>query len=94
MAGIPNISGEYYQNNYSAGGFAGVRNANTGQYQDFVHGAFYQYDVPKGVGKYSQPLGDTTAGLAFDASRSNPIYGSSTTVTPLSLQVVFIIKYI
>ena len=35
-----------------------------------------------------------SSSLGFQASRSNSIYGSSTTVTPLSLQVFFLIKYI
>ena len=32
-------------------------------------------------------------GISFDASRSDLIYGNSSTVTPLSLSSIFIIKY-
>ena len=32
-------------------------------------------------------------GISFNASRSNLIYGNSSTVTPLSLSSTFIIKY-
>lgn len=31
--------------------------------------------------------------LAFDASRSNPVYGSSSMVTPLSLSCKIVLKY-
>ena len=33
------------------------------------------------------------SGFGFDASRSNSIYGSSNTVTPLSLSCKFLISY-
>ena len=35
----------------------------------------------------------STGSFSFDASLSSSIYGSSTTVTPLSLSSIFIIKY-
>ena len=35
----------------------------------------------------------TAANIPFDASRSNTTYGSSETVTPLSLSTKFFIKY-
>ena len=32
-------------------------------------------------------------GVNFDASASNPIYGNSETVTPLSTSILYVIKY-
>ena len=49
------------------------------------------------IGSYSASPGNGAKlgnyGLEVDASLSNPIYGNSDTVTPLSLSTKFFIKY-
>ena len=57
----------------------------------FVSGAFNSSFGSKKVAHFA---GVNTAGAqGFDAAVSNSIYGSSTTVTPLSLTSKFYIKY-
>ena len=41
----------------------------------------------------AQSGGRTINGIDFDAYRSSSIYGSSTTVTPLSMSCIFCISY-
>ena len=43
--------------------------------------------TPSGTNK------DRNTGVEFNASRSNPIYGNSDTVTPESLTTFMLIKY-
>ena len=42
-----------------------------------------------------RPTGENGAdnGIGFDASRSNPIYGNSSTVQPNSLLVMYVIRF-
>ena len=74
-AGLPNITGTYYQGNPAAGGFAGIQSSSD------ISGALYDTNGKSG-GKYSAPSGDTVHGIGFDASLSNSIYGNSDTVQP------------
>ena len=71
QAGLPNITGRF---GLVTGG------ANTGWNTSVRSpGAFYRYD---GIGD-NGPAGATgSGGVGFDASRSNAIYGRSSTVTP------------
>lgn len=74
-AGLPNITGEFYQDT----------NAN-----DTVSGAFiYKFGERLNLAN-SQTA--TSGAVAFDASKSNPIYGNSNTVQPPSVCLTFIIK--
>ena len=79
MAGIPNITG------------SAARVALT--FDNLVKwGAFStseQVDIKNQGGQGSW----RSANLNFDASKSNSIYGSSTTVTPLSLSYLPVVKY-
>ena len=87
-AGLPNITGSYYQNNIAAGGFAGI------SFGGYIDGAFIEYINPRGnIGRYSSPSGETEIGLGFDASKSNSIYGKSNTVQPPASIVNYFIKY-
>ena len=82
-AGLPNITGEakFAVNKYSDTTYAD----NSAIY---VTGGSYNMMV--GGSGILHP----NAALYFDASRSNNlIYGNSTTVTPLSLSAILIIKY-
>lgn len=52
-------------------------------YKEAQSGLVYEYGTPGGRGLITK----------MDASRSNPIYGNSDTVTPLSISSIFVIKY-
>ena len=75
-AGLPNIKGGI---NPSYGSFMWAKGTNSGAFGDPSGGAHEHYtnsytddfDAPTGI-----------AGLVFDASFSNPIYGASNTVQP------------
>lgn len=74
-AGLPNITGEFYQDT----------NAN-----DTVSGAFiYKFGERLNLAN-SQTA--TSGAIAFDASKSNPIYNNSDTVQPPSVCLHFVIK--
>lgn len=74
-AGLPNITGEFYQDT----------NAN-----DTVSGAFiYKFGERLNLAN-SQTA--TSGAVAFDASKSNPIYNNSDTVQPPSVCLHFVIK--
>ena len=81
MAGLPNITGKYKADmlTYKIG------TINTGT------GALYSYTADTKY--YAQGASGDSYGMGLDASRSSSIYGSSTTVTPLSESVVFYIKH-
>lgn len=80
-AGLPNITGAFNMQ-----GFNEVANNNTYS----VSGAFYMQSSTNWVGRGG---GGASRGVAFDASRSNGLYGDSNTVQPKSLTVRAIIKY-
>ena len=59
--------------------------------ESYISGAFYK---PGNNQRQSKFEGSGTGNdIQFAASASNPIYGNSSTVTPLSLSSIFIIKY-
>ena len=78
-AGLPNITGRYDRNPFESEKWYAAT------------GAFYNsgtaYEIPN-IGTSS-----SNKGLAFDASRSNSIYGRSSTVQPPSQIVHICIKY-
>ena len=81
-AGLPNITGMIGDSEGDAGQFWGL------------YGAFYG-DKTSGYRAIGQKLATTAVGVEthFDASRSNPIYGSSDTVQPKSYTVNYYICY-
>mgnify|MGYP003357392142 CR=1 FL=1 len=83
-AGLPNITGEF--SSAYAGGWIGT------------------YDNPKGsltkVNDYSPRLGESNNAPSsygthyrFDASKSSPIYGASSTVQPPAIKLIPVIRY-
>ena len=60
-----------------------------GGYGGYRDGAFYNWSSSD----CNQNYGGTGPGWGFDASKSNSIYGKSTTVQPPSCKTVFCIKY-
>ena len=83
-AGLPNIKGEI--NNladFSDGGAPSESGALT-----YLH----HYFASSGISNINDGR-DVGTGFSFDASKSNPIYGRSTTVQPPALTMIAQIKY-
>lgn len=88
-AGLPNIIGEidfvsYYNTQYWNKGTGGAFDKGS----TFNGGSNWNQASTSGDNGYNKQHG-----FSFDASRSNPIYGSSSTVTPLSESCRFYIRY-
>ena len=77
MAGLPNITGK-------------VSNLPSGN--DYESSGCFYRDGGSETYSLSGKLG-SSASTCINAFRSSSIYGSSSTVTPLSLSSIFIIKY-
>lgn len=80
MAGLPNITGGII----SSTSYIFHRNGASGAFK--IVGT-------NGTGPALSKNNDGNNQIALDASLSSSIYGSSPTVTPLSLSSIFIIKY-
>ena len=85
-AGLPNIKGHI--GNHS-------KNHSLFDVKDIpTEGALHVKDMPSKQGVSGSTAVDNWAdSIDFDASRSNPIYGRSTTVQPAAIQLFPIIKY-
>lgn len=95
---LPDLVGRFLEGAGSAGtykeaglpnitGDAGVINGNHAS----ANGAFYSMTSTDNKTFYTN--NNDNEGLGFDASKSNPIYGSSTTVQPKSMTVKYYICY-
>jgi hypothetical protein len=78
-AGLPNITG-----------YAQIDGTDSSSYP--VSGALYNYGTFSGAGQYHHSS-QTVGAIGFDASKSNEIYGNSSTVQPASLTLLPCIKY-
>ena len=76
-AGLPNIIASQNPNRVSDDGIQGT-----------LDGAFYFKNTTVKGGSSEDANTGVLNGLAFDASRSNPIYGASTTVQAPALQLI------
>ena len=87
-AGLPNIEGYFSLTTGAVNGRLYTLHPYT------LDGAFYKSDVPSNAVSNDSVSSSTTgsAGPAFDASRSNAIYGNSDTVQPPALTMRHIIK--
>ena len=89
-AGLPNIKGETYQQ-YSSSSVGGWHN-NTGK--DLGTGALYIRGSGTNYGQQSPWDKHNSYAMAFDASRSNPIYSDTVnTVQPPAITLIPQIKY-
>ncbi len=85
-AGLPNIEGNFYP-----------RNTGYGTYWDndsYEGGALYKLSLVGDTTRQAQNTSGnytTSVALGLDASRSNPIYGNSSTVQPQSIKVLYYI---
>lgn len=85
-AGLPNITGTMHASNHSG--------ASPGYYPTKT-GAFHNTNcVQSYAGTNINDNNDSSFGVGFDASRSNAIYGKSSTVQPPAYTVRYIIKAI
>lgn len=64
-----------------------------GDYKGSSSGAFSYTPGGLGIMGASSSVVNYNGNLNFDASRSNPIYDNSSTVTPLSESTLYILKY-
>ncbi|MFI3272974.1 MAG: hypothetical protein R3Y11_12900, partial [Pseudomonadota bacterium] len=78
-AGLPNIEGEFMFEAGTKGTWLGAMSSNTGTLQTIT-------SINSSVTTH------TRNAQAFDASKSNSIYGNSTTVQPKSYTVNYLIK--
>lgn len=58
-----------------------------------AHGAFYKTGEITGSGRAERYDNSCTRGVAYEASRSSSIYGSSNTIRPISKETIFMIRY-
>lgn len=75
-AGLPNITGTFYYDPY-------VKLSLSGAFS-YTGGSF--------INLQNDAANKSSGYVSFDASKSNPIYGNSTTVQPPALTMVYIIK--
>lgn len=80
-AGAPAIIGRAYTN-HNQGIF----------HNDYFTGVFYG-DTFGGTFSAGVAASNFAKGVNFSAQRSNTIYGSSNTITPLSVKVKWFVKY-
>lgn len=86
-AGLPNVTGGANLNYISITGVLALSSpVGAFKIEESTGGSHYYSDVGASSGSPAQIF-------SFDASDSNNIYGSSTTVTPASLKVAFYIRY-
>ena len=102
---VPDLRGEFLRGNGKTGADVGVHQADglpniTGYQNTWVDiGRGDGVGAPYRVDDGTDYVGTGTTGgtrynrLAFDASRSNKIYGAATEVRPKNTSVLFIIKY-
>ena len=94
-AGLPNITGGY-KPKLAMSGYSGNRNKisvdiATGAFKNNIYSGTYAIN---GGLTYDTGYEDNDAkGVTFDASRSNSIYGKSSTVQPPAVTLIPIIKY-
>ena len=81
-AGLPNITGD-----------VSIADSVLPLRVEYPHGAFYAADYVDYIGRVNTGNVSGYRVLAFDASRSNSIYGNSNTVQPPALTMRYIIKY-
>ena len=87
VAGLPNITGEAE--------FGSITNVSYPTVVSTAGGAFYssRTDNARVANVGTNSVSGYNNRFNMDASGSNSIYGSSETVTPLSLKTKFFIKY-
>ena len=85
-AGLPNITGTVRPADVARKSYPTAMNSPNGAFHALQETTTGLYSINSGESKYLN-------GLGIDASRSNAIYGKSSTVQPPALQTLIIIKY-
>lgn len=85
VAGIPNILGNYYKKGPAGGLYGGDETTADGAFSSVYYASGHiARSSDNNYGQYY---------VNFDASKSNALYGKSSTVTPLSRKCKYFIKY-
>ena len=89
-AGLPNIKGDFWNMAYQS---KAIAEDDCKQVSEAYSGAFSVRKIKEMVGYATSTSYEQYDGWSFNASRSNNIYGNSTTVQPPALTMRYIIKY-
>lgn len=94
---LPNTVARFLEGGASAGTYyeAGLPNitGNISTFKDSISGAFVGSHNTNRYDGWNDNQDEYAVSTRFDASRSNSIYGASTTVQPPSMTVIYCIKY-
>lgn len=94
---LPNTVARFLEGGAGAGTYyeAGLPNitGNISAFRDNISGAFVGSDNTNRYDGWEDNEDEYAVSTSFDASRSNSIYGASTTVQPPAMTVIYCIKY-
>lgn len=94
---LPNTVARFLEGGISAGTYyeAGLPNitGNISAFKSSISGAFVGSNNTNRYDGWNDNEDEYAASTSFDASRSNSIYGASTTVQPPAMTVIYCIKY-
>ena len=94
---LPNTVGKFLEGGVEAGTYyaAGLPNitGNISAFKSSISGAFVGSNNTDRYDGWNDNQDEYAVSTSFDASRSNSIYGASTTVQPPAMTVIYCIKY-
>lgn len=94
---LPNTVGKFLEGGVEAGTYyaAGLPNitGNISAFKSSISGAFVGSNNTNRYDGWDDNQDEYAVSTSFDASRSNSIYGASTTVQPPAMTVIYCIKY-
>ena len=94
---LPNTVGKFLEGGVEAGTYyaAGLPNitGNISAFKSSISGAFVGSNNTNRYDGWNDNEDEYAVSTSFDASRSNSIYGASTTVQPPAMTVIYCIKY-
>lgn len=94
---LPNTVARFLEGGIGAGTYyeAGLPNitGNISAFRSYISGAFVRSDNTDRYDGWEDNKDEYAVSTSFDASRSNRIYGASTTVQPPAMTVIYCIKY-
>lgn len=94
---LPNTVARFLEGSAGAGTYyeAGLPNitGNISAFRSYISGAFVGSNNTNRYDGWNDNEDEYALSVSFDASRSNRIYGASTTVQPPSMTVIYCIKY-
>lgn len=94
---LPNTVARFLEGDGGAGRYyeAGLPNitGNISAFRSYISGAFVGHDQTNRYDGWEDGEDEYALSTSFDASRSNRIYGASSTVQPPAMTVIYCIKY-